>query len=122
MAEHFAAGAERLHQLGQLVEPQRFEDSLAAYIDLQIEQSGEGVIGHLDAAGLIEQQQTFDHAVEQRFLLGSELGSRFSMYFLQPFDLGPGIRLRAQQLATPGETQDEQSDHRENNQERPKHI
>src|SRR5438128_879752 len=54
MAEHLSAGAERLHQLRHFVEAQRFEDGFAANIDLQIEQSGEGAIGHLDAARLIE--------------------------------------------------------------------
>ena len=53
--------------------PQHFEDGFTAHIGGYAKQLNERPIGQLNPVVLVEQQQTLDHAVEKRFLLGLDI-------------------------------------------------
>ena len=67
-------------ELREFVLAQYFEQGLAADVNGDAEESDERAIGQLNATIAVEQEQPFDHAVEQRLLLGID----FPRLLLEP--------------------------------------
>jgi hypothetical protein len=81
----FLGGAlpfDALDQLGQFGETEGFQNSAATNVDAQTEQPLERLVDELDAPVAVEDQDAFDHAVEDGLLLGVGAGKFARVAFL----------------------------------------
>jgi hypothetical protein len=67
---HHAFVADALDERGEFCEAEGFEDGLAAHVGAKVEKFLKGLIDEQDAAAAVEDEDAFDHAVEQGVLLG----------------------------------------------------
>src|SRR5512142_218260 len=67
--------------------PQGFENRERAHVTAQTEESGEGAVRHLDTVLLVEQKDSFNHAVEQRLDPCLSVGQVVGASLLEPLQL-----------------------------------
>ena len=69
VVEHLSVAFDALDEVVEFMHAQRLHDGFAAQLGFQAEQIFEGAVGEVNPAVAIEQQQAFQHAVEQDLLL-----------------------------------------------------
>jgi hypothetical protein len=77
------------------MQTKRFQNCFPTHLAVDFKQGGKSAVGQLDATLAIQHQQTFDHAVEQRFLLGLKLEHLPSPGRVGLIDLSAGLLLGA---------------------------
>ncbi len=69
VVKNLSLGLDARDQFGEFVQAQCLHDRLAAQLGFQIEQVLERAVGEVDPAFAVEQQQAFEHGIEQNLLL-----------------------------------------------------
>ena len=82
---------------------QRFHDGFAAQLGFQAEQIFEGAVGEINPAVAVEQQQPFQHAVEQDLLLRLGVNGRLLLPPLKILHVGLHLPLLAAEFLPPPE-------------------
>ena len=67
--ENLPFGLDALDEFVKFVQAQRFHDGFAAQLGLDAEQVFEGAVGEVNFPVAIQQQQAFEHGIEQNLLL-----------------------------------------------------
>jgi len=101
------------------MDAQGFHDGFAAQFGFQAKQIFEGAIGEVNPAVAVEQQQPFQHAVEQDLLL--RLGVNRGLLFppQRVFPVSLNLPLLAPEFSSPPEMNAKDGYNSQNRQERP---
>ncbi len=108
MFKHLALGLDAFDQLREFVQPQRLHDRLAAQLGLQAEQVLERAVGEINLPVAVEQQQPFQHRVEQHLLLRLGVTRRLLLLPAENIHLRLNLPLLAQIFLPPCEMQGDQ--------------
>ena len=98
---------------------QGFHDGFAAQLGLEAEQIFEGAVGEINPAVAVEQQQAFQHAVEQDLLLRLGVNRRLLLPPLKILHVGLQLPLLVAEFLPPPEMNADGGGDGENGQERP---
>jgi hypothetical protein len=120
-AQHLFLGSQNIDEFGQFMQPQGFDDGSGSDLGVHTEQLGKGAIGQLNPAGFIQEQQSFGHAVEERFALGLDLKAGSIVVLLQFLQSFLGVGLCPPESGTPPKVQAGCGGQNSNCQEGPKH-
>jgi hypothetical protein len=101
--EHAAFIAEPFEQIRNLVPAQRFEGRFAAQTGVRPKKSVKGAVGDANATLFVEQQNTLDHAVEKRFLLGERTLNGGAGKLLKAFAFSARLLVGAGEFIAPPE-------------------
>lgn len=83
-----AVGEEAVGELLDLVLAEGFDDGAALDVGGEVEEAGEGVIDHADAAVGVKEEDALDHALEEGLLLGGGPGGMEAVFLLCSAEFG----------------------------------
>ena len=101
------------------MQAQRFHDGFAAQLGFEAEQIFEGAVGEVNPAVAIEQQQAFEHGVEQDLLLRLGVNRRLLLPPLQILHLRLHLPLLAAEFLPPPEMDPTAAASADDGQDRP---
>ena len=94
VVKHLALGLDAPDQFVQFVQAQRFEDGFAAQFDFEAEQIFERAVGEVNFLRAVQQQQAFDHGIEQHLLLRLGVNAGLLLAALGSFNLRRALALQ----------------------------
>ena len=98
--ENLPFGLDALDEFGQFVQAQRLHDGFAAQFGFEAEQIFEGAVGEINFPVAVEQQQAFEHGIEQHLLLRLGVNRRLLLPALGFLHLRRALALLARGISS----------------------
>ena len=119
VVKNLSLGLDAVNEISKLMQSQGFHDGLAAQLGLDAEKIFEGAVGEINPAFAVEQQQSFQHGIEQHLLLRLRFNGGLLLAAAGVLHLGVNPLLLAKKFIPPPEVEADRTAEGEDGQEGP---